>query len=322
MSDELTKYQNEVEVIDSARNDVLGAEVTTTDYKLPPDWVKSASLPDEFTLEHVVRKLKGKAETLRYSRITGDGAGGAAAWPTLTSQEEEPQTGKKISVVRTFNASEPDIGVNGTARVVESVEPINNRLWLTTTRTIDPTIIDDGGAPAVPTVFTEYHSVDYYFPGYLDDTTPFHVIALGHDAAINPNRSGDHSFKIPARFEITYHTSAPVAAEVFQFKTVDIQLLTPRFNLNQQNIITDGGTMNAVMYGNEVVANALQQVAATLSFEWPASSPTTTEYKAMMGTEKLVAEDSSRWKFNLWRRVKVYMEIPDLTLGLSGSLIY
>lgn len=244
---------------------------------------------------------------------------------TKTSYEEEPQTGKKVTVVRNVTSSEPTFDTNGSAREVVDVRQTGCSRWLTTTRTIDASILSE--------TFYEYHSVEYDFPSYLDEDTPVLNHATGSVAQlINVVKSSSFRFKVPCEFRITYHTSAPSAAEVFQFKTVDIDINTGDYRLSERNVLTDGFAVRVKVLNqlfkwlggrlgsSTVPAYMLHDVV----FQFGASSPTTSEYKDYMtnGNTALILEDSSRWKYNLWRRVKVYMTFPDLTSDLSGSLIY
>lgn len=250
-------------------------------------------------------------------------------WPTLVSYEEEPTTGKKVTVTRSVLGAAPTFATNGTARIVDTVKHTGTNRWARVTREIDESILSE--------TFYEYHSVDYYFPAYLDEDNPFLVMNIGGTTMINPLRSSSHTFKLPCRFEITYHSTVPTASEVFQFKTIDIVLKTLDGTIDERKVITDGTTIGIrVAVGNIAgllaagfIASSFVHLgngtwASEIQFEFGGSSPTTTEYKAMMSADEevLIADDSTRWKYNLWRRVKVYMKIPNVSAGLSGSLIY
>jgi hypothetical protein len=250
-------------------------------------------------------------------------------WPQLVSYEEEPVTGKRVEVTRTIHGTEPTVAVNGAARRVVSVRHTGCDRWTKVIREIDPSILTE--------TFYEYHSVEYDFPSYLDPDTPFVIHSLGGGKElINAVKSSPHRFKIPCRFEITYHTSAPTAAEVFQFKPVTIEVDIPGRSIRER-VITDALTITTDVFNeayiNVVTGNPPPAYAITeVTFNFPASYPTATNYiKLMRGEpftdndpphEALILEDSSRWKYNLWRRVRVYMKFPDLTQALDDSLIY
>jgi len=238
-------------------------------------------------------------------------------WPTLVSYEEEPTTGKLVTVTRSVLTSAPvldtDYEVDGTPRFVESIREASKEHWAKTVREIEATILTD--------TWIEWHNVDFYFPAYLDEDDPFLVQDIGDSTIINALKSSDLRVKVPCKFEITYHTAAQTASEIFQFKPVDIHLNTPYLNVYEDNIITDGATITFRVPNEPYYGTGGFQL---LTFSFPASSPTTTEWKAMMAIneEKLIADESTRWKYNLYKRVKVYLRMPDLRNGLDGSLYY
>lgn len=298
---------------------------TTTESKLVP---LSFTMPPK-TLDMIAQKLQqidGLQQRYTVTRLTN-------GWPTLVSYEEEPITGKRVTVTRTVHDSQPSYPVNGTGRFVKSVKHTGCGRWIQVLREIDPTILTE--------TFYEYHSVDYSFPAYLDPANPFLVFRIGEGhELINAVKSSSHRFKIPCRFEITYHTSPPNASEVFQFKPVSIEVQLPNQTINEPRIITDSVTISTEIlnesyrYGMGYLLQALGGIPGyalmRVNFTFQASSPTATEYIAIMrgnpppgwSREVLILEDSSRWKFNLWRRVRVYMRFPNLTQSLGGSLIY
>ena len=237
-----------------------------------------------------------------------------SGWPTLVSSEEEPTTGMKVTSTKTVLDAAPAFSTTGTGRFMSMVNHTGCGRWTKTVKEIHADILT--------TTFTEFHSVDYSFPAYLDESNPFWIINLGSNVVVNSVRASSHRFKIPCRFDITYHTTVPVASEVFQFKPVDVVLRANDFTINERKVITDGATLSLRM--PVVEEGGTNTLSDEISFEFPASSPTTTAYKVLMAdnTEVLIADDASRWKYNLWRRVKVIMPMPDLTQGLDGSLIY
>lgn len=225
-------------------------------------------------------------------------------WPTFVHNEEEPETGIQVSTTESFASSAPSFSTTGTARFVEDVRRVDYLKWLSTQREIDSSILS--------TTITEYPQIDYYFPSYLDVTNPFITVSPGTDNSIViANRSSDHQLTLPGRAEITFHATAPTASVVYQFKPIDIRMRSNSISIVENDVLTDGGTLS--LY--EGSGNHVQ-------YTFPASSPTSTAYLALMGTEVLVSDTNSRWKYNLWRRVKIYMTVPTLSSGLSGSLIY
>jgi len=323
MSAENTAYRNVKTLLDNARSDALGALVTQLEKTVAADFVPNVADLDWKTLDHRLFKVDGASKKYVVTRIS--------EWPTLVSQEEEGQTGKKVTVTREFSATAPDIGTDGTGRFVESVKQISTRLWVKTTREIHSSILTD--------TFRETHPVEYYFPPYLDEDQPFIIMnASEGQTLINSVKSSAQRLKIPCLFEITYHTTYPAIAEIFQFKPVDISLRTPDGYVQESGVITDGATIafnlhpsdaelavaTAGVASGDFLFSSLVDLASgnEVSFEFPPSSPTTTAYKALMGTNVLIAHDVSRWKFNLYRSVKVWMKMPNLDLGLEGNLGY
>lgn len=247
--------------------------------------------------------------------------------PTLTSYEEEPTTGLKVTVARSLSATDP-AGTFGAAGVVRSVKHVAKDRWLLTTRTIDSSITS--------TVFYEYHPVEFSFPSYLDADEPFIILEIeNNQTLINTLKSSPQRLKIPCLFEIRYYATLPTLSDTFQFKPVDISLRTADGPINENGVLTDGATITLRITPNiEILNQKFAQGTITyaqyltmangydVDFEFPPSSPTTTEYLAIMGTNKLIAHDVIKWKYNLYREVKVWMKVPNLATDLSGSLIY
>lgn len=229
-----------------------------------------------------------------------------SAWPVFIDTEEEPETGKKVTIRREILdvASLPVI-TYGEARKIKTLKNLDCRKASLVTREIDSSILTH--------TELEYHNVSYYFPAYLSPDKPFSIATVATSASsIATNRASDHTFKIPCRFEITYHSTIPTISEVFQFKPVDLKLDTPDFSVIENDVLVDGGVLSFYSGSFPVTYNI------------PASSPTATEYLQMMadGDEVLIADDVSKWKFNLWKRIKVYMPIPDISQSLAGYLSY
>ena len=241
----------------------------------------------------------------------------------LNSEEEEPETGLKVSVTRELRNAKPVITA-GTARIVDSQQRVDRLRWLLTQREIEQAILYDseqGEWDVNPTVWTEYHNVRYYFPSYLNPDAPFDIANHGAGGyVLVTNRSSDHNFSVPCRFEITYHAVQPNADEVFQFKPIDMKLQASTHSIvNERDVLVDGGTLRFYHTFNNADG---ESEGIHINYEFPDSSPTATEYLELMGTEVLIGSENSRWKFNLWKRVKIYMTIPNLQSGLGGSLIY
>ena len=251
--------------------------------------------------------------------------------PTLVSTEEESTTGKKVTITRTIHSSAPSFNDDGTPRFVKNVKHAGKDRWLQVIREIDDSILT--------TTFQEYHPVEYIFPAYLDEDTPFLVFQAAEDQTlINSLRSASQRLRVPCLFETTYHTTLPTLSSIFQFKPVDIRLRTPDGMVDESNVLTDGAIISFRLQPTELYLRNLMESytrgdiswttylarsnGADVDFEFPPSSPSTTEYKALMGTVVLIADDMTRWKYNLYRRTKVWMRIPNLATNLDGNINY
>lgn len=265
----------------------------------------------------------------KFIKASGSEVPSTAPRPTMVEYEEEGTTGKRVEVRREILSAAPAFSTNGAARIVVGVKQVEVDRWIKTTREIHSSILSDA--------FYETHPVEYFFPSYLDEDEPFVTLYVGEANSkvymINTNRSSSLKLRVPCLFEITYHSTVPTVADVFQFKPVDIQLRTPDGSISEAGVLTDGATITIKTKPDRTALGAqLEQGVITyaqyiealkdkdVDFVFPPSSPTTTEYKAMMGTTVLIADDATRWKYNLWRRVKVYMKVPNLAINLGGGL--
>lgn len=284
----------------------LGGATTTTICDVDLSVRNSLTANDERTLVNRLDHVSGNVAKYTFKELDDD-------WPEQTDYEEESETCREISVLRRIHSSDP--GLSGpTPRFMYSVQQLDDYKWLETIREIEVGILSY--------TLNEQHNVEYYFPSYLDATDPFFVVSFGSGFSIASNKSSDVSLKLPARFETTYHTSPPAASTLFQFVPIDIDFAaTNSLRIYAQNVITDGGTLQfRGAYPDPGAIGGWTWV--DLDFEFGASSPTTTAYKALMGTEQLIGEEISRWKFCLWKRTKIFLTLPNLNLTLGGGVGY
>lgn len=228
-------------------------------------------------------------------------------WPIFIDAEEEPETGIKVTIRKEIlDVATLPAFVSGEARKVKTLKNLDCKKALLITREIDATILSH--------TEIEWHNVSYYFPAYLQPDLPFSVEELvgTGSSIIATNRASDHTFKIPCRFEITYHSTLPIVDEVFQFKPVDLRVSSINVNITENDVLVDGGVLT------------FREDYQNLSYNIPGSSPTATEYLEMMENEEevLISDDVTRWKYNLWKRIKVYLKIPDISQTLGGYLSY
>jgi len=236
---------------------------------------------------------------------------------TFTSFEEEPITGRRVTVERAIFLAEPATTADmSIARRTESVVQSSDNVWTRIRKTIDSSILTE--------TFYEYHNVDFYFNSYLDPLVPFKVVSDLN--TVSANKSGDQQLKVPARFEVTYHATAQGPDEIFQFKTVDLSYIDGDFRIEVPNIICDDGEivlrkLNLITIGAGGFGGYNVSELPITTYSWRGSSPTATEYLDIMGEERLIADDTVRWKYDLWRRTKIYITLPDLTEEF-GALTY
>ncbi len=258
--------------------------------------------------------------------VIPEGVVEADYWPTLTSYEEEPVTGKKVTVARSILTSAPTFDTNATPGEVDSVKQVSTDRWIRVLRTIDASVL-------TPTTFTEYHTIEYRFPAYLDPNTPVmqQVVTTPTGASsrlINILKTSEQRLRINCLFETTYHSTQPTTDEIFQFKPIDLRINTSDGTIAESGVLTDGFT---VVLGTVLAMGSPQDVVVTI----PPSNPTTTDYLTLMGfagtvgdfvpnppAVVLIADDVSKWKYNLWKRTKIKLRMPNLALSLEGSLTY
>lgn len=257
------------------------------------------SVSNTLTKERI--QLDSAKELQIITAISGGGGAGLGGSGVFRDYEEEPTSSKRVTIEREIVASSTTPAEDATPGEVVSLKQITADQSLKVTRTIDPSILTD--------TFLEYHHVDFYFPSYLDPDEP--MFFEGQSAI--PNKSGDRSLKVPCRFEITYHTTAQGPDTIFQFKTVDLNLTNPSYRFVVNDILADAGSVTLGHYSGGFFW--------VVEWNWNASSPSATEYLDLMGDEVLIIDDTVKWKYNLWRRTKVFMVIPTLTEGF-GDIVY
>lgn len=290
-----------------------GCPVEIIEQRVPNDFVMPG-----VTLEVLAQKLEAiDGQTKKYSKVEL-----INGWPTLISYEEEPSTGKRVKVTRTMHDALPETAANGTARFVSDVEHVSCGRWAKTIREIDSTILS--------TTYVEHHTMDFGIPAFLHASTPILKADSAGTSALYPLKSSEYTIKVVGRHEITYHASAPTPSSLFFFRTVDVDFRLGDHFIRVNNVLTDGATVSVRVYRDayknatypieSIPENLLNIMTVLLSVTFGASTPTTSEFLGSIagGPEILIAEDCSRWNFNLWRRVKVYIRVPALAAPTGG----
>jgi hypothetical protein len=153
----------------------------------------------------------------------------------------------------------------------------------------------------------EYRMIDWEFPALLVSAT-LNAYSDNSDNeyfSVWPNIRAAFRKRVRARLEISYHDAEPPP---------DPSL----YQLFPNRVVYDGVLFG--MNAGTVLHNAINLVATTSSsnprwgvsvetFAMSASTPTYSQYLSDIGDEKLVDEQIVKWKNNLWRRTKVYVEM-------------
>jgi len=258
---------------------------------------------------------------VKRTQLIPAGIEATAAWPQLTSAETEPETQCAIFTQQfvyqrvsglvcsplNLQAVNSVLDLDSYADFIAGTVPagweysfkaIDYLRTLVTLRHINEDVI-------LATEYEEVHNIKIDIPARLHPDTPFTIESVsasgGTRSVVSTNRSSDLSITLPCRFVITYHDTQPTPDEVFQFLPVDISIATPDWNLEERDILTNGGTL-VIYYG-----------ATPYSFDIAESVPSVDDLIDMIGDEVLIADESERWKFNLWKRTKIYMTIPDIS---------
>ena len=273
-----------------------------------------------YILEWKVEDLgngKGKVTRVQIPYGFGDGDTG---WPELLSGETEPETKAIISTTQfvyqrpsafasTYFGLPALTSLGSLTTFQDWIAQDVPSGWEYSFRAIDAlrclvTLRHVNDDYLTSTTFEEYHSVKYYFPARLDASTPFTIsnvtAAGGTRSVVSTNRTSDYSLFITCRFEITFHTTQPTPDEIFQFIPVDISINTPDWTMEERDILTNGGTL-VIYYG-----------ASSYSFDIAESTPSVDDFIDMIGDEVLISDESEKWRYGLWKRIKVYMTVPAL----------
>jgi len=154
---------------------------------------------------------------------------------------------------------------------------------------------------------TEFRMIDFPFPALLASLSlnAYSDLAGNEDFSVWPNIRAAFTQRVKARLEISYHETEPSP------DPSPYQLLPNR--------VTYRGVLFGVEAGT-VLHNAISLVATTSSsnprwgvtvetFAMDASSPTYSQYVSDIGDEKMVDEQIVKWKNNLWRRTRMYVEM-------------
>ncbi len=239
-------------------------------------------------------------------------------WETFTDYEFEPETGKLVTVTRQILTIDPGPSESAQPARIETVRRIDQFRWLRVRRQLHETILDTGTAwNATPTsggLYTEWHAAEHYFPSILFPGS-IAGLAMGGTSILMIGTTSDQTLNVPHRFDITYHKKpqTPDYANLFQFYTVDVNFRASPLGFSLSNIITDPFTLYFRLgYISGQTSFAGSVPTASEMFPGQAYGP---------GTFHMIADQTERWKFNLWRRTKVHMRMANLVGGSFGTAI-
>ena len=146
---------------------------------------------------------------------------------------------------------------------------------------------------STPTAYEYTDYIDFEFATLVTDIATY---TFGSDFQFEPILRAGFGKKVVARFEVDFHTSQPALSTLYQQFAAHIHYNGFTFKLRENNVITDAWN----------IFNS-----PTEEYTTPASSPTYTEYLALIGTEVLISEQSKPWGafYGLWRRVRIYITL-------------
>jgi hypothetical protein len=153
----------------------------------------------------------------------------------------------------------------------------------------------------------EVRMVDMTFPALLRSLTLNAGSTLSGEEffKIHPDIRSAFKQKVPARLEISYHETEPTPdPTLYQWLPDDVFYDGIHFNLRISNVLHNAISITATTSSSNPTWGATGE-----TFTLAASAPTYSQYVSDIGDEKLVDEDITRWRNNLWRRVKTYVEL-------------
>lgn len=201
--------------------------------------------------------------------------------PVLSDFDYDEETGDLIEttrqIVHSVTAPSPVVGSN------VSQKALGTAFSLLVIRSI-------GGTP---TAYDYRDYIDFEFPNLI---TGIATYIYGSAFRFEPLLRSGYGKKVVARFEVDFHTEQPALSALHQQFAVNIHYNGFTFSLRENNVLTDSWN----------IFNS-----PTEEYTTPASSPTYTEYLALIGTEVLISEKSAPWGawYGLWRRIKIYITL-------------
>lgn len=175
---------------------------------------------------------------------------------------------------------------------------------------------------ALPADRTEYKTQQFTFPailnviqitqaslGYgrvpINNTTTEYKTGINKYVGIYPDMRA--AVSVPTRIKIvtSFHSSPPLPDTVYQIKTQNVSFSGSLMAFNFGDVLCD------VVGPISIQADAFDQrySGLTESIQFPASSPTRTQYNLAIGTEKVIFSDVEYYKSNLWVKRTGYVTL-------------
>lgn len=252
-------------------------------------WQFDVINPDDYTpaakntAHPLVAAAKLVAESIQRSGPTATVNRRYEKLATLYDYEWDEETRSWLTVTREIlartMATSPDAP---SQRTEVSYRALGTAFAMRTNRTI-------GAAILTGTRTTSYRYIDYTFPRLHLGVYAF---LTGEDAFFWNDFRAPFSKKIRVKIEVSYHTSSPTPATLWQIIPKEAEFSGGILNYALPTCLTDGDTITKTKLG------------VTEEFTFGASSPTRSQYEAAIGTWKLINEEIVEWRFGLYRRTQ------------------
>lgn len=273
--------------LDFSSNIVEGESVSGT----APNkvWTRVSSEPQSFGVSTKVTESRVIDGTLVYKYDTDDET---FAKVTIISE---------VVVVADYN---PDSASAGTQY---SLNPIAGSSLIATK--ITARINRTGASDFSLLNRTEYSVAPYNILSCIFSWTAGSFVALDGSVGINFNFNKSGSFSTPCLHQITIEYFATEPSAVVANRVVPIDLVYDGVfaKVNQQNVLCDSLSQFAFVTDDD---NPKWGSAAENFGPFGPSSPTATEYVALLNAGLSISSTVKPWKYNLWRRESVKVFFP------------
>lgn len=307
-----------------------GTKIVTSRELVPASELDTATMAGMSSVDVAVEQIN-KGHALKTSRSV-------ASFPTRETITEEPETGMLVTTTRSRSATRPT-WLKGEPLYERKATQETDDRWALEVSQIDENVVLKN--------FISTRNIQYEFPSYLPAGNELiSGVGMASGSMISISRSLNekcsHTLTIPAKVITTYHKVCPLKEQVFNFYPVNVDLFStgaqgfPELenSLKASRVLCDANPILwYVRFASGYVGTFfsstyptwLANIGALSSIHpfgyLPESSPNATLYAEMQlnGYSFLAGVDIQRWKFNLWRQERIYVETPNMiTPGLDG----